>query len=300
MLDIKETFRSRGKRVHKLNHKKIIIVILMFSSFLAHSQTSTIDFYWGATSGKLTRTTKLVNGQRILDGPLSYVGKDRSPSTMTVKTNYKNGLLNGSFSLNWVFPNDNDINFNAQGKFINDSLDGVWTFIVKGYDKGDQMNRKLTLTFKHGFLLQGDINNLLAKSQSKFNCDKTGKLHGNQIWKGYEDGYLIEEKTTYVHGIATSYSKKDLASGSYITPLKILCDTSIIKEKYYSSKFNYFSKLDETYELTNPKEKYSYLFNDDSFLGQFVIESYGGGFAPFIRTKNIILPKEFEVAIKKP
>jgi hypothetical protein len=282
------------------NLRRLIILFFITFSVQTLGQTTTVDYDWGATTGKLTKTVKLVDGKRILDGPLSYTGKDNSPSTMTVKTNYKNGLFEGAFSMNWVCNSTDGFTFNAQGKFLHDSLDGNWTFIVKGYDQGVKINKKITLTFSHGILIQGDINDLIAKSQTKFNCDKTGNMHGNCFWKRYEDGYLIEEKKTFVRGIPTSYYKKDIASGAYIEKPKLLCDTSFINEKHYSSEFRHFSKGDEIFELKNPKVNYNYLFTDRSYLGQFEQKSYGGGFAPFIRTENIILPKEFELVIKKP
>jgi hypothetical protein len=279
--------------------KNLILMLAILFTYGAVGQTSTVDYDWGATSGKLTKTVKLIDGQRILDGPLSYSGKDNSPSTMTVKANYKKGLMEGPFSMSWVCPASDGFTFTAQGKFLQDSMDGVWNFVVKGFEQGTKMNKKITLTFKHGFLIQGDINDLINKSQEKFSCDKKGSLHGKCIWKGYEDGYQVEENQVYVHGVKTIYSKKDVASGTYLKQPALLCDTTVVNDKHYSFETRTFSKGDVIYEMTNSKELYANIFKSNFFLGQFKKESYGGGYAPFIVTTKIILPEEFEAVLKK-
>ena len=283
------------------NFIRFSILSILISTFLSSSfgQTSTINYDWGATTGKLTKTVKLIDGKRVLDGPLSYNGKDASPSTMTVKANYKKDLLDGPFSMSWVCPASDGFTFTAQGKFSQDSMDGVWNFVVKGAVNGQKTNSKISLTFKRGMLIQGDINDLINKSQEKFNCDKKGNLHGNWIWKGYEDGYLIEKKQVYVHGVNTIKHKKDVASGNFMQNPILLCDTSVVNIKNYSIVSNTFSKGDIIYEKVSSNELYADLFNSKFYLGYFKKEFYGGGIAPFIETSKIILPKEFEITQKK-
>jgi len=284
------------KNLHRI-HLALLISLTLLSQ--AKGQTTTVDYDWGMTSGKLTKTVKLIDGNRVLEGPLSYIGKDASPSTMTVKANYKKGLLDGAFSMSWVCPASDGFTFTAQGKFLLDSMDGVWNFVVKGSNQGRKMNSKIALTFKHGILIQGDINDLVEKFQDKFTCDKNGNLHGLRIWKGYEDGYQVEEKTVYVHGIKTINSKKDVATGSFLKNPTLLCDTTVVNEKYFSAASKTFSKEGVVYELIDQTESYGYLFEDNSYLGQFKKDSYGGGFAPFIRTEKIILPKKYQLKLKE-
>lgn len=284
-----------------INLIRTALIVLITFPLISQSkgQTTTLDYDWGATSGKLTKTVKLIDGNRVLEGPLSYSGKDASPSTMTVKANYKKGLLDGPFSMSWVCPASDGFTFTAQGKFLLDSMDGIWNFVVKGFEQGQKMSSKITLTFKHGVLIQGEINDLIDKSQEKFNCDKKGYLHGKWSWKGYQDGYQVEENKIYVHGVKTSYSKKDVASGSFLQKPTLLCDTAVVNEKHYLAEAKTFSKAEVIYEMTNSTELYANIFKSNFYLGQFKKEPYGGGFAPFIVTKNIILPKELEVILKK-
>lgn len=261
-------------------------------------QQQIINTDWGIAKGKLIRNSIIKDEKRVFDGPFSFNGKDNSPSTMIIKGNYKDNKFNGGFSMNWVCPSSDGFTFSASGKFYLDSMDGIWNFIIKGFDKGVKMNRKLTLTFNRGKLIQGEINNLITNSLTKFTCDKMGDIHGNFIKREKVNGFMEEEKTTYIHGVETISSRKDVASGKFLEKPNIINDTSIVKEKTFDFNLNGFVHGEGIYERINGEKLFGYLFTDDSFLGQFESNGYGSGFAPFIKPQNIILPKQYSIKLK--
>lgn len=289
-------------KLSALNYILLISVLLI--SYLGYSQTTTIDYSWGMTQGKLTRTSIIKNGERVFNGPFTYIGKEKSPSTMTVKANLKNGLWDGLFSMSWICTLADGFTFTGSGKFISDTMDGQWNFVVKGYNEGVKLNKKISLTFNRGTVIKGEINDLIEKSTKKFNCDKNGILHGESSWRGYENGYSIENKKIYVHGVNTIESEKDIASGQFLKEPKALCDTSVIKEKYYSVSSNTFTKDNITYELTDGRYSIYYIFNDYN-LGYFRSRSngkygvYGSGYADFIETEKIELPVYYQAVLKQ-
>ena len=286
--------------------KNRILIALMAISHLVQSQTTTIDYSWGMTKGKLTRTSIIKNGERVLNGPFYYIGKEKSPSTMTVKANLKDAKWDGPFSMSWICPSADGFNFTASGKFVLDSMDGPWVFVVNGYNEGKRINKKIALTFNRGTVIKVEINDLIDKSTKKFDCNKKGIVHGVSTWRGYEDGFLVEYKWIFVHGVNTIESKKDVASGQFLIAPKALCDTSIIKEKYFSAVSNSFIKGDKIYELVDGR--YSsiadYIFND-YYLGYFRSGSngkykvYGSGYADFMETEKIKLPISYQVVLKE-
>ena len=288
----------------KIQLSIILFIFILFQKIEFQSQTTTIDYSWGATQGKLTRTFVIKNGNRVLNGPFSYIGKENSPSTMTVKANLKNALWDGPFSMSWICPSSDGFTFTASGKFSSDTMDGLWNFVVKGYNEGVKINKKIALTFNRGTVIKGEINNLIDKSNKKFNCNKNGILHGVSSWKGYENGFLIEYKETFVHGVKTIESEKDVVSGQYLVEPKLLCDTSIINERYFSPESNTFSKDGMTYELFDGKYSIYYIFTD-SYLGYFRSGSngkysvYGSGYADFIETEEITLPVYYDIRLKQ-
>jgi len=287
-----------------LQLKNRIVFALIAISSLAKSQTTTVDYSWGTTQGKLTRTSIIKNGERVFNGPFTYIGKEKSPSTLTVKANLKNGLWDGQFSMSWICPLADGFTFTGSGKYVSDTMDGLWNFVVKGYNEGYKINKKITLTFNRGTVIQGEINDLIEKSTKKLNCDKNGILHGVSTWRGYENGYLIEQKDIYVHGVNTIESKKDVASGQYLIEPKALCDTSVINEKYFSAQSNCFIKGDKTYQLVDGRYSIYYIFNN-YHLGYFRSRSngkygvYGNGYADFIETEKIELPTYFQAVLKQ-
>lgn len=274
-------------------HFNLIVLLLLINSNFSFSQSGTIPYDWGWTRGKLTRSTKIVDENRVLDGPFSYTGTENSPSTLTVKGNYKSGVLHGPFSLNWLCSDTKEgFQFTASGSFLNDSLDGVWNFLAKGRKEGKPFHRKFLLTFKHGWLMKGKIEDILNKSTRTFACDEFGFLHGNITWVGYENGFKVEILEKYIHGVYVLDSKKDVASGSYLKKPELQSDTSIVNERNFNSKMMVFKKGGDTYNLLEGDAYFGYLFTDFTYLGCFEESSSAVGMAPFIVPSRIVLPSD--------
>ncbi|MFM7671932.1 MAG: hypothetical protein ACKO6Q_04990 [Bacteroidota bacterium] len=277
-------------------NRGLIVIFILFNWIGVGAQTTSFSTDWGFTKGTFTKTTKIVDGERVTEGPFSYVSTDVSPSKMVVKGNLKARCYDGLFSMSWTFPKDGYV-FSASGKFIKDTLDGVWNFRVKGAVQGQNMDRTYVLTFKKGILIKGDITNLLSKTRDQFATDELGYLHGTQISR--ENGYMVEYTLQYVHGVLTSKKKKDLASGASMKTAEVSVDTTIVNIKNYKAPLGAFQKGNETYLLVIQDDEYKYLFSSRSDLWVFVRGGYGEGWAPFLNIDLIQFPKTIGIGRKE-
>ena len=260
-------------------------------------QLQTIDYQWGVVPGKLTRTTNIVDGQRVTNGPFSFTGNTvaMGATTLIVKGNFKNGNYNGAFNMNWSAIGAEAFTLSAVGVFSSGLLDGLWNFKIKSWEKVSyqlvKSNREVSLTFKKGQLIKGSFKDLRVNNYVIFTCDEFGDML-SFVSGSKGSGYLEEEKTDYVHGIATIESTKDVASGKYLKKPSSVTDTAILNNKNFNQQSSTFNYGNNIYKRSEAYYAFVTMFTDDLWLGQF--KSDGGdavaGYIPFIDGRYVILP----------
>ena len=281
---------------------KINILLLATIAILAFTpnyfgQLQTIDYQWGVVPGKLTRTTNIVDGQRVTNGPFSFTGNTvaMGATTLIVKGNFKNGNYNGAFNMNWSAIGAEAFTLSAVGVFSSGLLDGLWNFKIKSWEKVSyqlvKSNREVSLTFKKGQLIKGSFKDLRVNNYVIFTCDEFGDML-SFVSGSKGSGYLEEEKTDYVHGIATIESTKDVASGKYLKKPSSVTDTAILNNKNFNQQSSTFNYGNNIYKRSEAYYAFVTMFTDDLWLGQF--KSDGGdavaGYIPFIDGRYVILP----------
>jgi hypothetical protein len=231
-----------------------VYLFLTIYTNISYSQTTseTIDWFW--TTGKISRTSSIIDGNRYYDGPFSYSGKGANfPNTMTAKGSYKKTKFDGDFILTRQGPlYGGSCEYLAKGKFIRDTFEGQWTFkskkIIDGLTKDENYShdKKYTINFSKGVVLSCEKINFISNSKFLWQGDKLGFLNGSQIIEGKENGYLVKKETYYVHGIKVWSKKTDVSSGQLLGKIEYFADTSLINEQ----NFNY-----NTLTFTKPNAK---------------------------------------------
>jgi hypothetical protein len=236
------------KRVYVL----VLIKIYLFHSFV-FAQSKSVSENWCATEGTLTTNSIIHDGQRVYNGPYSFTGT-RAPhegmpkGTMIIKGNQKFGSMHGPFLMERKgahFKGERD--FSLSGELSENIMIGTWKIKSKQYNalayKNDKYtyDKNYTLEFnKFGQILKGTrIDNDYA-SQTLFQTDEKGYLHGKIIDKYQEGGYLIAVEEIWIHGINISKCKRDVKSNQLLGKINYLVDTSIINELNFNPVENAF------------------------------------------------------------
>jgi hypothetical protein len=236
----------------KSTHFLVLINIYLFHSFV-FAQSKSVSEKWCATEGTLITNSIIQDGQRVYNGPFSFTGT-RAPhegmpkGTMIIKGTKKLGLMHGPFLMERKGAHfKGERNFNLSGELSENIMIGTWKIKSKQYNslafKNDKYtyDKNYTLEFnKFGQILKGTrIDNDYA-SQTLFQTDENGYLHGKIIDKYQEGGYLIADEEIWIHGINISKCKRDVKSNQLLGKINYLVDTSIINELNFNPVENAF------------------------------------------------------------
>jgi hypothetical protein len=230
----------------KFANKTLIFIIIVLSSNNLSSQVSseTIDWFW--TSGKITRTSNIVDGKRVYNGTFNYSGKGINfPNVMTVNGNYKNNKFDGDFILSRKGPlHHGNCEYLAKGKFISDTMDGQWLFKSKSInDAYESYDFQFKINFDKGNILSLERIDNIENIKENWRGDNLGFINGIQKVEYKENGYLVRMESNFVHGIQIWNKKIDVASGQLLGKIKYLADTNLVNEQNFKYKTLIFKNL---------------------------------------------------------
>ncbi len=230
-----------------------ILIKYCFFSTLLFSQSNSVSENWCATEGTLTTNSTIHNGQRIYDGPYSFVGT-RAPhegmpkGTMLVKGTKKLGLMHGAFLMERKGAHfKGDRNFSMTGELSENVMIGTWKFKSKQYNSLAYKNEKYTydknyiLEFnKAGQIIKGTrIDNDYSLTEV-FETDENGYLNGKISTKYSDGGYMVEEEEMWLHGIKISSFKRDIKTKAILGEKTTYADTTLINSANYVPSENGF------------------------------------------------------------
>jgi hypothetical protein len=262
--------------------KLIFSTIALFFNlhFVILSQVSTVDETWWGTTGKLTATTTILDGARIYNGPYSYLGyfppSDVSRGTLSIKTNKKNGVLDGLFSLSYLGGHSTgELDFKLSGMIKSNNMTGVWNIKSKCYnkyavdDESYTWNKSYTMTLNElGQITAITMSNIQYGEESKIQTDSEGYMHGKITYKYKdEDGYLVVQTNEYCHGINVSNYLIDVQTGKLLGTKEQLQDPLIVNDKNYNKEDKLFLYNGIKYKLTGELEYCQHLFSEDNEIG---------------------------------
>ena len=230
-----------------------IFIKICFISTLNFSQSNSVSENWCATEGTLTTNSTIHNGQRIYDGPYSFVGT-RAPhegmpkGTMMVKGTKKLGLMHGALLMERKGAHfKGDRNFSMSGELAENVMIGTWKFKSKQYNPLAYKNEKYTydknyiLEFnKAGQIIKGTrIDNDYSLTEV-FETDENGYLNGKISTKYSDGGYMVEEEEVWLHGIKISSVKRDIKTKAILGEKTTYADTAVINSANYVPSENGF------------------------------------------------------------
>lgn len=243
--------------------KKILSLSLSLISFInfSYSQTASAPYEIWDTKGNITRTTAIIDGVRVSNGPVNYTGKgyrenDKGVS-VTMSGNLSKNKLNGPFkaSRTGIFDYYDSYsrtkitgseNFAVNCNLIDDVLDGKATFIC-----ASKINENGKLWYKSYDLLynitfdKGNVKNLEIKNQYKserflFVTDQNNYLSNIQYHEFKENGFPVREETYYIHGVKVWQKKFDVNTKQQLGQTEYFKDTLLVNENNYNANCNCF------------------------------------------------------------
>ena len=299
--------------------KKYLVFVLISLSEIIKAQTTTVTEKWCGTTGSLTTTTIIHEGNRVYHGAYSFNGsrppqEGYSKGIMTIKGSRKYGLMDGDFSMTYMGGHfTGELDFKIEGKLSERVMVGTWNVKSKCRNIDAYNNDKYTydksytLVFDDkGQLIAGTRKNNASGSIVKFQTDENGYLHGKQSTKFDDGGFLSEEVENYFHGILMSKEKRDVKTNQILGTIKYFADTTIVNEKNYLKNENAFNnskyadfadkheKLKDSLEHVNAlikqlKNSNDYIaYNENIEKKKYVYDSLG-------RTEQYISSLNFKV-----
>jgi hypothetical protein len=245
-----------------------IVLFLFLTTIIAKAQNSEIEWFW--TKGTITRNSTIIDGERYFNGPFIYNGKGlKFANNMSVKGTYKNSKFNGDFFLSRQGPIYGGVcEYMAKGKFISDTLDGLWIFKSKSIIDGLSKNKTYShdneykVKFDKGVIVTFEKTDKIENYKEFWQGDKLGLLNGLQKIEYKENGFSVVLETLYSHGIKIYSKKYDLASGKVLGKIEIYEDTTLINGENFNFDNLTFNKADDKTNINSELEIKQKSFND--------------------------------------